>query len=63
MVALLVFLGFADTLNELGDQMGELLLAARGKLVPNRGRNWGNLALLVGRAQLSAPHAFPPLPA
>jgi hypothetical protein len=36
MVILLVECGLSDALNELGDQVSELLLAAHGKLVPDR---------------------------
>jgi hypothetical protein len=43
--------------------MSELLLAARGKLVPDREWNWWNLILMIGRARLPALHSFPPLPA
>jgi len=63
MLALLVFLGGSNALNEFGDQVSELLLAARGKSMPERHRNWGDTALGVGRLTLPAPHGFPPLPA
>jgi hypothetical protein len=48
MVTLLVFCGYPDALNEFGDQVSELLLAARGKPMPEGRRNWWNTALLVG---------------
>jgi len=48
MVTLLVFCGYADALNEFGDQVSELLLAARGKPMPDGRRNWWNTALWVG---------------
>jgi hypothetical protein len=63
MLALLVFLGGSNALNEFGDQVSELLLAARGKPMPERHRHWGNTALVVGRLTLPVPHGFPPLPA
>jgi hypothetical protein len=63
MVILLFFHGSSDALNELGDQIGELLLAARGKLVPDRWWNGWNLVWLIGCSQLAAAHAFPPLSA
>jgi hypothetical protein len=48
MVMLLVFCGYPDALNEFGDQLSELLLAAQGKPMPEgRGNEW-NTALLVG---------------
>jgi hypothetical protein len=47
MVTLLVFFGGSDALNEFGDQMSELLLAARRKPMPEGQGNWGNIALLV----------------
>jgi hypothetical protein len=48
MVTLLVFYGYADALNEFGDQVSELLLTARRKPMPEGRRNWGNTALWVG---------------
>lgn len=48
MVILLVFCGYPDALNELGDQVSELLLAARGKPMPEGRRNWWNTVLVVG---------------
>jgi hypothetical protein len=63
MVMLLVFYGCSDALNEVGDQVSELQLAARGKPIPEGRRHWWNIALVVGRLTLFAPHGFPPLPA
>jgi hypothetical protein len=63
MVMLLVFCGCSDAPNEFGNQVSELLLAARGKPMKDRRRNEWNTALMVGHLMLLAPHAFPPLPA
>jgi hypothetical protein len=48
MVTLLVFLGCPHALNEFGDQVRELLLAARWKPLPEGLGNWGNSAPVVG---------------
>ena len=59
---LLVLCCSSDALNEIGDQVRQLLLAARGQPMKDRRGNGGNTALLVGRLTLFAPHGFPPLP-
>jgi hypothetical protein len=63
MVMLLVLCGCSHALNEFGDQVRELLLAAHRKPMPEACRNWWNAALVVGRLTLFALHGFPPLPA
>jgi hypothetical protein len=60
MVALLVLCGCAHTPNEFGNQVRELLLAARRQPLKDRLGNWGNSALVVGWVTLPALHGFPP---
>jgi hypothetical protein len=50
-------------LHEIGDQVRQLLLAARGKPMPEGLLNWGNTAPLGGWSMLFALHGFPPWPA
>jgi len=45
MVTLLVLCGGSHALNEFGNQVRELLLAARRKPMPKGQGNWGNSAL------------------
>jgi len=63
MIMLLVFYSYSDALNEFGDQMRQLLLAARGKPMKDRRGNRGNSASLSGWLMLFALHGFPPWPA
>jgi hypothetical protein len=63
MIALPVLLACVHAPNEVGDQVGELLLVALGKLMKDRHRNWGNRVLCNGWMTLSARHGFPPWPA
>jgi len=48
MLLLLVFCCSSDALNEIGDQVRQLLLAVRGKPMPEGLLNWGNTAPLGG---------------
>jgi hypothetical protein len=47
MVALLVLCGGSHALNEFGNQVRELLLAACRKPLKDRLGNWENIALLL----------------
>ena len=63
MLLLLVLCGSSDALNEIGDQVRQLLLAARGKPIPEGLLNRGNTAPLGRWSMLFALHGFPPSPA
>ena len=63
MIMLLVLCGSSDALNEIGDQVRQLLLAARGKPMPEGLLNRGNIAPLDGWSMWFALHGFPPWPA
>ena len=63
MVSLLVCSGGAHVPNEIGDQVGELLLMALGELVEDRCGNGSYWDRLDGWVTLSARHGFPPWPA
>jgi hypothetical protein len=63
MVTLLVFFDAANMLNELGDQIGELTLAALRQLLPDGYRSWWNMGLLAFRFRLVMRHSFPPVTA
>jgi len=62
MIALLVLCGCAHASNEIGDQVHQLLLVTLGKLMKDRGGNWGNGVLWDGWVTRSARHGFPPSP-
>jgi len=60
MIALLVLCGGAHAPNEVGDQVGKLLLVALGKPIKDRRRNWGYRVLWDGWVTRFARHGFPP---
>jgi hypothetical protein len=63
MSTLLALCGGAHAPNEVGDQVGELLLMVLRKLLKDRRGNWRYRTLWDGWVTLFARHGFPPWPA
>jgi hypothetical protein len=60
---LLALFGRAYAPNEIGDQIGELLLLALGKPLEDRWKNRSERARVSRWVTWGARHGFPPLPA